>query len=78
MKTEQTTEGFVIAFPGDRNNTRYYVKGRFSGVDNPVGADSFSTIEAAQNEIEKVKSELEEWKRDDCKMWIENMEGEIQ
>lgn len=68
---------FVIAFPDSRNNTRYF-NGTNKGSDNPVCATIFPNIEDAEKEIEKIKERLEDWQKDVCKLWIENMEGEIQ
>lgn len=72
-----STEKFVIAFPNSRNDTRYF-NGTNKGADNPTCAIIFPSIEDAEREIEKIKAPLEDWQKDSCRLWIENMEGEIQ
>jgi len=70
-------QNYVIAFPDSRNDTRY-VNGTNKGADNPVCSTVFSSIEDAEKEIEKIKESLEEWEKDNCKMWIEDMDRNIQ
>lgn len=70
-------QNYVIAFPDSRNDTRY-VNGINKGADNPICATIFSNVEDAEKEIENIKAPLEEWEQDNCKLWIEDMEGNIQ
>jgi hypothetical protein len=70
-------QNYVIAFPCSRNNTRY-VNGSNKGADNTSCATIFSSVEDAEKEIEKIKAPLKEWEQDNCKLWIEDIEGNIQ
>lgn len=69
-------QNYVIAFPDSRNNTRY-VNVRDAGADNPFAATIFRSVDEAKKEIEKIKEPLDDWQKEYCKLWIEDMEGNI-